>query len=257
MYKRQTGESVATLSPVEARTPECALGDDGRSVVVYTVFARVFAVRRTPDGWAPRVRLGLHAEPPLVAVDDAGDAAAVWSSLGEGGTFRPQASTAGSDAAWTMAETLDTVDPDSTSEPVVAMTPQGHATVAWVRSDRTVVASDHDPGGSWSTPTAVSTTMTAVIAGAPRLALSSGRNGALLLTWQDTRETPEEILKSVRGAYRPGGGAWQEPVRLSPEHVMLSEAATAVGRGGRAVASWTAYDRAYGLYRIQVRVRAR
>lgn len=240
-------DAVKTLSPVEARTPVCAVGDDGRAVVVYTVFAHVFAARRTATGWVARRELGQHAEPPEVAMDDSGDITAVWSGLQGDGVFRPQAVTRPAGGTWSAPQTFDTAATQSPSWPAVGISSAGLSTVGWARADGQVVAADHPSTGSWSEPTVVAPAGDAVRSAPPALRVTVGRAGDALLSW--TRVAAGQ--HRVEAAYRPGGGAWQPRRRVSPSGSDAAGAAAFV-RAARSVAVWRGYD-AGGTAHVQLR----
>ena len=141
---------IVTLSPVEANSPVAAIDATGRPVVVYTVDATAFAVRRVAGQWRDPVRIGRHVEPPQVAVDDAGDIVVVWEAfVPSSGVFEPQAVTRPVGGSWSDPVTLDST---GYTEPVVASGPHGFSTAAWVRTDGEVVVSTHRVDGAWSAP---------------------------------------------------------------------------------------------------------
>lgn len=240
---------IATLSPVEARTPVCAIGDHGRAVVVYTRFAHVFAARRSTTGWRGADEIGAHAQPPQVAMDDAGDATVVWASLEPDGVFRPQAVTRRAGAAWRPPRTLDPAldQPAFAPEPVVAQGPRGHAAVAWVRPSGQVVMADHPLAGPWSGPTQVAPPGVPAELVPPYVGITIGRGGSTLLSW--TRTGP--AASSVEAAYRPVHRAWQQPARLSPAGADAAAADAFVPASNRAVAAWR--GRVGDLLHLQLR----
>jgi hypothetical protein len=233
---------IANLSPVEARSPVCAVGDHGRAVVIYTQFARVFAVRRTADGWMRRKQIGAHAEPPQVAMDDRGDMTAVWSSLEADGVFRPQAATRRLGHSWTPPHTLDpALDQTLTSsEPVVAIGPLGHSTAAWVRPDGRVLVAAHAIGYPWSRVKEVAAPADPAETVPPYVDITVGADGSRLLSW--TREDASSHY--IEAAYRRPRQSWQPPHRLSPAQVDASAAEGFVQLGGRAVTAWRGHDNA-------------
>ena len=240
---------IVTLSPVEARSPVCAIGHHGRAVVVYTVFARAYAVRRSAEGWAPKRLIGRHVEPPQVAMDDAGDVTAVWSALEADRNFRPEAVTRQVGERWTAPRTLDPLAQQQlASWPTVTMTPRGHSTVAWGRSDDRVVVADHRRTGSWSSAWTVAGPGDPVDLASSTLGITAGRSGAMLLTW--TRGSAGS--RYVEAAFRPSGGTWQAPRRISPKDVDAAAAATFVRRRSHAIAAWRGYDSA-GAAHLQLR----
>lgn len=223
---------ITTLSATEAASPVAAIDASGRAVVSYVIGGTIYAARRLSDGWAGSVVLGSHAEPPQVAVDDAGDIVVAWLALGTDG-WRPQAVTRPVGGAWTAP--VDLAPPPVSAEPVVASGPSGTSTVAWSRTDGSVVASTRPLGGSWSAPQQVAPGGVAVRAAAPWFDLTVGRTGATLLSF--TR-APDASTTYIGAAYRPAGGAWQPPTRVSPTGVQAGAAEGFVRRGDRAVLVW-------------------
>ncbi|MGZ6781034.1 MAG: hypothetical protein ACXVF1_00035 [Nocardioidaceae bacterium] len=247
----QRWHAIATLSPVEARSPVCAIGNHGRAVVVYTVFARAFAVLRSPDGWTRRRQIGRHVEPPQVAMDDAGDVTAVWSALEADRVFRPQAVTRRVRGRWTAPHTLErSTGPQTFSWPTVAVTARGHSTAAWVRSNARVVTADHPVGGSWSSVRQVAPPSADPVEPAlPNLDITAGRSGSMLLSWTRRQGTASHYIEA---AYRPTGHGWQQPARVSPAGVDAAAAEAFVRAGDRAVAAWRGYD-SNGAAHLQLR----
>lgn len=241
---------VATLSPVEARTPVGAVGDDGRAVVVYTVDARAFAVRRAAGGWVPRREIGRHVQPPQVAMSDAGEVTVAWSALLlSEGRFRPQAVVGRAGGGWSAPRTLDLSD-HARSEPAVTTGPLGRTTVLWSRSDGSVVVAGRVPGRPWTGPTRLAGPGAPVVGGPPYLGLAVGRSGAVVATW--TRGSAGS--HAVEAAFRGSRGGWQPAQQLSPRGLDAAAAEASVGPGDRAVAAWRAVADD-GLNHVQLRWR--
>jgi len=246
---RHRWHRIVTLSPVEARSPVSAAGDDGRAVVVYTVFARAYAFRRTAEGWTRPQEIGRHVEPPQVAMDDAGDVAVVWGALETDGIFRPQAVTRRTGDGWTEPHTLDpSLAESGASPPSVAIGPRGHTTAAWIGSAGRVEVADHPVNGSWSDVTQVAPAGDPLEATPPDVDVTAGRSGAVLLSWT-RRETPSRVMEA---AYRPPHQDWQPPARVSPEDIDATAPEAFVAVDGRAVEAWRGYDATRGAH-LQLR----
>jgi hypothetical protein len=223
---------VTPVSATEAASPVAAIDASGRAVVSYVIGGAIYAARRLSDGWTSPVAIGNHAEPPQLAVDDAGDIVVAWLALGADG-WRPQVVTRPVGGAWTAP--VDLAPPPLSAEPVVASGPGGTSTVAWSQADGGVVASTRPLGGSWTAPQQVAPGGVAVKAAAPWFDLTVGRTGATLLSF--TR-APDGSTSYIGAAYRPAGGAWQPPTRVSPTGVQAGAAEGFVRRGDRAVLVW-------------------
>ena len=231
-----TWEPIATLGPVESRSPTAAAANNGRAVVVYTLGARAYAVRHRASGWTGRRLIGRHVEPPQVAMDDAGDIVVAWSALQDDGFFRPEAVTREVGGPWSDPVTLDasTFDPPAAPEPVVGTGPSGLSTAAWARPNGEVVSSDRPLGGAWTAPEQVAPAGDTVIAAPPYLDLTVGRSGARLLAWT-RRAGPDRY---VEAAYRPASGGWLTPTRTSPVPVRAAAPEGWVYGGDRALLVW-------------------
>jgi hypothetical protein len=223
---------IATLSATEAASPVAAIDAPGRAVVNYVIGGTVYAARRLSDGWTGPTAIGTHAEPPQVAVDDAGDIVVAWLALGTDG-WRPQAVTRPVGGPWSSP--VDLAPPPVAAEPVVASGPRGTSTVAWSRADGSVVASTRPLGGPWSSAEEVAPGGVAVKAAPPWFDLTVGRTGATLLSF--TR-APGSAPTYVGAAYRPAGGAWQPPTRVSPAALQAAAAEGFVRRDGQANLVW-------------------
>jgi hypothetical protein len=235
---------IATLSPVEANSPVAAIDATGRPVIVYTVDATAFAVRRLAGQWREPVRIGRHVEPPQVAVDDAGDIVVVWEAfVPASGVFEPQAVTRPVGGPWSDPVTLDSTD---YTEPVVASGPHGFSTAAWVRSDGEVVVSTHPVDGVWSAPKPIAPAGVDAVPSPPFLQIRVGRSGAALVSW--TRVTTTSY---VEAAYRPAEQTWLPPTRISPLTLRSSAARGFAYSRNRAVLVWR------GISETERRVQAR
>jgi hypothetical protein len=237
---------IATLSPVEANSPVAAIDAVGRPVIVYTVNANAFAVRRLAGQWTDPVRIGRHVEPPQVAVDDAGDIVVVWEAfVPSSGVLEPQAVERPVGGSWSDPVTLDST---GYTEPVVASGPHGFSTAAWVRPDGEVVVSTHRVDGAWSAPKPIALAGVHAVPVPPFLQIRVGRSGAALLSWTRTTST----ASYVEAAYRPAEQTWLPPTRISPATLRSSAARGFAYSGDRAVLVWRGTSEA-DVRRVQLR----
>lgn len=167
-------------------------------------------------GWTPPEVLGAEGNSVDIAVNEAGDAVAVWSAYPHGlvkASYRP----AGHD--WGHP-----VELGSGEDPSVVIDAQGDATAAW-QDGRNQIA-DRMPDGTWNldqdSPIAQATPW--MFIGAPTLAIGSGGN--LVATWtQDTSEWTAETHFVWRfrdghwGSVHYGGGSFFTAVTLTPNGV--------------------------------------
>jgi hypothetical protein len=241
-----------TLSPrpyVEAL--DVAVNAAGDAVVGLTSFSGAGYVTEAAyrgafaSTWEPAVQLSDpngNALGTRVAIDENGNAAAVWVQAGPTGTeaivraaSRPAAS-----GVWTTPVTL--AGPFREAEPTVAMDRNGNAVAAWtaIRTDggsvaESVEASVHPAGGGWTAPVAVSAP--AYIVSDLQLAFDPVGRFALA-AWVQVRAGQPTHVQAA--SLTMGSAAWQQPVDVTaPEpgrHV--SGLDLALDPAGNAVAAW-------------------
>lgn len=186
-------ELVDTLSP-PAGSPDLAVTASGTAFLVWTQAVndgdplQIWA-RRRPDSdalnaWeAPlplNVATGGHARSPRVAVDDAGNAIAVWQQ--EDGAASADHSIwysrylAGA-AGWQQAQPLETAGGDARS-PRIAMTPAGEAFAVWRQRESgsfRVWAAHFVPGSGWEAPVRIENDVGKIPSG-PTVAVDNSGN---------------------------------------------------------------------------------
>jgi hypothetical protein len=152
-----------------ALEPEPAVSPSGHAVVTWLrqnkksgyYFAQVIS-SAPGGGWAkPAVDLGNGGETgsanPTVAIDEAGDAAALWMEV-EGGQYVIRASGQTAGGAWEPGTRL-TVSGEAGFEPSIALDSHGDATALWITQSGTryLVRSARRPAGAgWTAPETVS-----------------------------------------------------------------------------------------------------
>jgi hypothetical protein len=235
------------LSPVnlstagrDAQLPEVAMDDAGDAVVVWQrpdgTNLRVQAVTRSAgSGFSAPVNLstaGRDAEDPEVAMDEDGDAVAVWSRF-DGSDFRVQAVTRSAGGGFSVPVNLSAAGEDGIL-PQVAMDKVGNAVVVWRRFDGAnirVQAATRPAGGAFSGPVNLSP------AGEDGFtpAVAMGETGDAVAAWGHF-DGPDS---RVQVATRPAGGAFSGPVDISAAGVDAFTPAVAMDQDGDAVAVWT------------------
>lgn len=172
---------------------------------------------------------------PVIAMDPAGNAIAVWRELhGAWGIYASRYNAA--TTAWSTPVEIGAGGGDVAGFAVV-MDASGNAMAGWREKSgaNTVVnAARHDAAtASWSAPVRVDTTSTAANNQTPVMGVDSA--GTVTLAWQqkDARETIQ--------ASRYSAGGWSAPVQVDdPAAVGVArDAALGVGANGDAVAIWT------------------
>ena len=171
------------------------------------------------------VGLGVDPEPRLT-VDWEGNSAAVWKKEEViEAAFHP------------FAHEWEASIPISGGEsfvPQVTADARGDVTAAWMHYDGShyVVQSAYRPEGKeWGAPTLVSAV--GEEAGNPHVALDA--LGDTLVVWRGESEGEE----SARAAFRPVGGAWEEPVSISAKGEQVEGLRDALAPNGDAIAVWS------------------
>jgi hypothetical protein len=166
--------------------------------------------------WNPPAALtpaSASAGDPVVAVDAKGDAVALWVwSAPTGDGLQDSYHPAG--GVWGEPMTLAFPGlPDSVRDPQVAMDANGDTFVAWsegTSSHSQVRAAFAPAGGIWhTTPEAFGDA--SLVSGSVRLAVDS--KGDEVLAWITT--DPSAGTSVPYATYRPAGGSWLTPSRLS------------------------------------------
>jgi hypothetical protein len=240
-----------TISPPGESSEEPSIGWDGHGdvVVVWEAYNGVHfnveaASKPVGGAWQAPVRLSANEAPgtarhPEVALDEQGNALAVWNRGGPfGGVVQAAFMPAG--GAWqTPVEIAEIGD-----EPQVTFDGQGDALLLWYHYESGegwgARSAFRPVGGAWQPPVNVA-------AGgiAEGLHLAVGGHGDAVAVWD--RWTHGFLSYRVaRAAFMPAGGVWQAPVDLSEEvkegdepfNREAREPAVAVDGQGNAVVVW-------------------
>lgn len=243
-----TWSPPVTLGPGGRYAPSVAMDDDGNAIAVWersksgTEPARVLAARRTAGGsWSaePEILATASGEAsfyaPVVVVDDAGDATAVWTQLvPSGGTPSVWAATRPVGGAWSSPKELDT----NSACIFPAVDGAGAVTVLWRRvggpgAPWEVRSAVRPRGGAWSPPATVHSTDRR-IGYCPELAVNEA--GQAIAAWRTVENDPgEPTFTRLRVARRSAGGTWGMPAVLEDEGVSAS---LAIDREGNATVIW-------------------
>jgi hypothetical protein len=192
------------------------------------------ASRPAGGAWQQPVNLsqpGQNAEEPELAVDPQGDAVAVWRRS-DGSNLRVQAASKPAGGAWQAPVNLSEAG-QSATEQSVAFDSQGNAVAVWTRFDGSnyiIQAAFRAAGGAWQEP--VNLSQAGQTAELPQVVLDS--QGGAFAVWKRSDGTNEII----QAAFRPAGGAWQEPVNLSEAGHNAGGPRVAADSPGDAVAVW-------------------
>lgn len=178
---------------------------------------------------------------PHVAMDAAGDAAAVWYQL-DGSRFGVFANRHLAGAGWGAAERLSSASVDA-GLPRVAIDPSGSGVAVWLQTGGTateVWASRLVAGGGWSAPERVGSASGGPVQ--PQTAVDGGGNAvAVWKSFDGSRWT-------VRASRYQAGAGWGAAQALADGDVLDAHPQVASDASGAAVAVWEQSDGA--RYRI-------
>jgi hypothetical protein len=232
------------IGTVDSTAPnfDVGIGDKGEAVVLWTHYYStggpvVEAASRpaagawsTPDALSPNNGFAMQSD---VAVDDKGDAIAVWARYG--GSQAVEAASRPAGGPWSTPTVLSA----SGGSPHVAVGDTGDAVAVWTRgtdSGVVVEAASRPPRGSWSTPTALSARNTYSFN--PQVALSD--HGEAIAAWNRfSGGPPYDTGTVVETASRPAGGPWSPPATLGDTNGWSLQ--VTVDHKGEAIAVWTRY----------------
>jgi hypothetical protein len=188
----------------------------------------------------------------VVALDDLGDAAVLWTIERELAA-NPQPSqllvaTHATDGTYGEPVTLDHAAAEAL--PALAVTPSGEVTALWARPWRTSAASLNTV--SWragSLPSAERISLDQIGSSASHgsgepfgsLSLQTSQSGRQLAVWSKgqpgSHTRPESV--SVRAAWRPPAGAFGAAKTVTPPGVEAREPALTLSNGGSALVGWS------------------
>jgi ABC-type phosphate transport system substrate-binding protein len=236
------------LSPPgeEAFAPQIAVDPAGEAVAVWEHpegspqnFIAIRTAGKVAGGaWSAPVGLSLangYNRFPEVAIDDGGDAVAVWQhDNGPSSVIQTASRPAG--GAWSAPAGLSLPVSDVGDSQVV-VDPAGDAVAIWTifnGANYIIQTASRPAGGAWSAPVGLSSA--GQNAGGVRAAING--SGDVVATWIRF-DGPDDIVQT---ASRPAGGAWSAPVDLSSASEQGEGAQIAVDGSGGAVAVWRSFD---------------
>lgn len=187
------------------------------------------------SGWSRPVNvseaMSIGEEPPLLSVDSAGDATAVWRRYRNGKLIYESAVRQG-DGPWSTPSPFFRSLEDGWGLQI-AIDPLGNETAIWGRRlghSWVVQSATRAVGGSWSEPVTLSA------AGAGSALLAAGPEGNVTAVWLLIREEGRRSV--VQSATRSAGGSWSVPVTLSPPRKAARSPKIALDPRGGATAVW-------------------
>jgi hypothetical protein len=175
--------------------------------------------------------MSIGEESPLVSVDSAGNATAVWRRYRSGKLIYESAVRQAGGPWSTPSRFLGGLE--DAYELQIAVDPLGNQTAIWVRRvgrSWVVQSATRSVGGSWSAPVTLSP------AGAGSALVAAGPEGNVTAVWLLERE--EGWRSVVQSATRSAGGSWSAPVSLSPPRKGARSPQIALDPQGGATAVW-------------------
>jgi hypothetical protein len=200
--------------------------------VALGAFAGSAAATSTWLAPTPLSKAGLNAEQPMVAVNEAGAAVAVWTQELGPDEEVAQAATRPPGGGWSAPVTLSSVQ-RVIERPRAAIDAAGNATAAWSGTQAifiTVEAASLEAGGGWGPAKPIS-------AASHDVAVAES-NGRAIVTFSHKIES-ETPYYTIESSQRPPGGEWSTPVRLSPENGTAEGPQVVMDAAGDALARWT------------------
>jgi hypothetical protein len=228
----------------DAVFPQVAMDQAGSAVAVWQRFdgtdQRVQAAIRPAGGrFSGAVNLsvgGQDATDPQVAMDQAGNAVAVWQRS-DGTSTRIQAAFRSAGAGFSSTPVDLSAMGEEASSPEVAMGQIDDAVAVWLRSygaDQRVEAATGTASGGFSMPVPLSDAGEDALG--PEVAMNEG--GDALAVW----ERFDGSNQRVQAANRPAGGGFSTDVDLSAMGEDAARPQPAINQEGDSVAVWERFD---------------
>ena len=187
------------------------------------------------SGWSRPMNvsgvMSIGEESPLVSVDSAGKATAVWQRY-RGGKLIYESAVRQAGGPWSTPSRFFGGLEDAYGLQI-AVDPLGNETAIWGRRlgrSWVVQSATRSVGGSWSAPVALSA------AGAGSALVAAGPEGNVAAVWLLEREEGRRSV--VQSATRSAGGSWSAPVTLSPPRKAARSPQIALDPRGGATVVW-------------------
>ena len=226
-----------------AQAPEIALDNAGRAIAVWQqaegARSDIWANRFSEGAWGTAVRLETDdngdATAPKIAIDEAGNAFAVWlQSDGSRIDVRASRFVGG---AWTAPTTIESGDGNART-PALAVDASGNALAVWTQyaGTRTDTWANRFSGGSWGTPVRIDVSDVGSTY-EPRVAVDPAGNA--IAVWAQYDLARDNIWAS---RFTPSGG-WAVATRIETDDTDNASAAQiALDANGNAWAVWRQHD---------------
>ncbi len=238
----------------DAVVPQVAMDNNGNAIITWmqrdaSNFYQIFKSTYSGGVWTNPSSLsdnispdGTHAENPMVAMDDNGQAIIVWLQY-DGSDERVYKSTF--DGTWhNPTDLTDSISPATkdASYAGVAMSNDGTATIVWQESDGSdyqIFRSIYD-GSTWTDPSSLTDNISPDGESAEEPQVAMDNNGNAIITWMQYDGSDWRIFKSE---YR--SGAWTDPsisdgISFSGSDAEYPE--VAMDNNGNAIITWLQSD---------------
>jgi hypothetical protein len=204
--------------------------DIGRDRVVQATLRRsTEAAFPDPNDLSKEV---LEVKSHHIALDDAGDAVAVWAQR-PAATFEVRAEVRPARLGyWGVADLLSRGEVGG--GPSLAVTGSGEALAVWIENGVVEAAAANVADGTWSQPLRLSSA-SGEAGGDPVVAVNRRGDAVVLWQWRDRPRDPSV----VQAAFRPAGGSWGSPAAIETVGLPFgSNPQVGIDDAGNAVAVW-------------------
>ena len=220
--------------------PWLAVDWEGNNTVVWKQNETIMSSFRTfALGWGEPVPLSPgESFTPETAMDARGDATAVWMH-NDGSDYVVESAYRPEQGEW-EEPTLVSAPGEEGGNPHVAVDGEGDSLVVWRGGDEgeeSVRAAYRSAGGPWSEPVDVSTAGDHV----QSLQAAVDPEGNAIAAWSGNGYAEGEY-DTVRTAYKPVGGEWEEPVDLSAPGGNGFPTDVVFDQSGNAAIIWQRWD---------------
>ncbi len=237
--------SPSDLSPAvrKAELPHVAIDGSGNAIAIWSTFDSAghdlqTATRAAGGSWSAPTDLsapGQYVSHPQMAVNERGDAVAIWE-LGEEDKAAVAVAQRSPGGSWTTPTELTAPEP-SAGSPQVAIDGAGDAIAVWYRgtgANRLIQASTRTAGGTWTAPSNVSPEGSV---SEPHVTMDEA--GDMVTLWLRS----EGAYTVLQVAERPAGGSWGAPVSLSDPEARAEIPQMATSARGDVIAVWQQYKK--------------
>lgn len=233
-------QKIGSMTSVDP--PRLALDSTGAGFAVWTQFdgvsGSVWAARYQPSsGWGAQElleRIEEHADSPQIAVDDQGNAVAIWPQTDLVLHFNIWSARWTAAGGWQPPTLVELNELSGAADVRIAMTPRGDAVTTWAQGDGvaySIWAATAAPGGQWSTPVLLENDPGT--AAAPEIAIDT--TGRAVVVWQQTVAGHIDVRAATWDA-----GAWATPITVDASDDDATAPRVAVGVAGDTAITWQA-----------------